>query len=98
MKVNHVELISPLRHHFDEQCMGGNFTAARTAQPQRAWMGRNQLGPRLRIAAGKQRDVVPGRNELVGQVRDDSFGATVETGWNTLAEWRNLCNSECSPD
>jgi hypothetical protein len=35
---------------------------------------------RLRIAAREERDVVPERDEFLGEIRHDAFGAAIELG------------------
>ena len=61
--------------------------------PERHGAGRHEARRCLGVAAGKERYLVSESDELLGQVRHDAFGATVEARWNAFVERRHLGDS-----
>ena len=90
MKMQDVEiaraLIDALQHHH-VQPIG---IAHRAVEPQRPRPRRFELGRGLRIARGKQRDLVAERDQFLGQPRHDPFGSTIELGRYRLRQRGDL--------
>src|SRR5439155_8810255 len=56
--------------------------------------GRHQRGPRARISAGKEGDLMSAPDELLGEIGDDALGASVERRGHTLVKRRDLRDAE----
>ena len=96
VKVQHVKLIVALPQVVEHQHMMWQRVGHRLVEPQRHWAATNQPGSRLGIPAGKQRHLVPSAHELLGYVRDDALGTTVQPRRNALRQRRNLCDPHFS--
>src|SRR5262245_4759578 len=60
--------------------------------PQGAGTGRNQLCPRLRVAAREQRDLMSQPYQFLGQVGDNALRTPVEFGRHALVKGSDLCD------
>jgi hypothetical protein len=75
-----------LQHHH----MQGTRVANGPIEPQRSGPYRPELGGRDGIAAGEQRDIVPERDQLLGQPGDYPFRSAIELGRNGLGQRGDL--------
>jgi hypothetical protein len=66
-------------------------------QTLRAGNDRHQASAGDRVAAGKQRHLMPLSNKLLGQVGNDSLGAAVQLRRDAFSQWRYLRNPHDEP-
>ena len=81
MEMNYVELIGPPADGVEHDKVAGDVIAD-AGEPQALRNTGNKLGRGLRIATGEERDVVPLRNEFLGEIGHHPLGAAVELGGN----------------
>src|SRR6478752_7080555 len=81
-----------VEHHVAFDDMWRNAIRTLRMQTQTAIDNWHEARGCQRVAAGKQRDLVPKRDELLSKVRDDPFGAAVTRGWHAFEEWCDLGN------
>jgi hypothetical protein len=70
--------------------MRSDGVAALSAESQRSWPDGNERRRGAGVAAGEEDDRVALADELVGEIRDDTLGTSVESGWNAFRERRDL--------
>jgi hypothetical protein len=92
MEVNDIELPRHAAHALEQQDVMGELVDAVIVETQRPRRDGHERRVRDGIAAGKERHVVALPNELVGQIRDDPFGAAVVPGRYAFVQRRDLCD------
>src|SRR5215471_8346022 len=86
MKVQQIEIMSPLANsleHGDMQRIRVADRAVKTQCLRPTWL---QVGRGLRIAACEQDNVMPERNQFVGQPRNNALGASIKLRRNGLSQ------------
>ena len=86
MEMQQVELLRPSGDLFDHAHVKSVGITYRAVEPDG---GRpHWLEPRARdgIPACKQRDVMPERDEFLGQPRDDAFGSAIKLRRNSFSQ------------
>src|SRR5690606_606828 len=78
MEVHDVEFVHACEYALQHHDMARKRIAAIGIEPNRGAADRHVLRRRHRSAAREQRDVVPLAHELVRQIRDDAFGASIQ--------------------
>src|SRR5690606_7436339 len=91
---NHVELGAAREDALQEHDVMWDPVAHARIEAQRCLAHRYQLGLGLRVPRGEQGDVVSLLHELLREVGDDAFRPAVALGWNTLAQRRDLRDTE----
>jgi hypothetical protein len=96
--VDHVELHSRqvLVDETHRECPVHQRIANVRLAPEGSIDGWDQPSIGLRVATGKQRDLVTPSHELLGQQRDDSLGASVPGRRNRLERWSDLGDTHSS--
>ena len=93
VEVKKVEVLSCRPHTVEHEHVIGNDVANAGVEPQRLGGAAHQIGVGDRVAAGKQRHLVPLLNQLVSQIGDDPLGTAIKSWRNTLHQRSNLRNS-----
>src|SRR5262245_66658754 len=86
MKVQQIEIMSPLPASLEHGDMQRIRVADRTVKTQCLRPTCLQVGRCLRIAARKQDNVMPERNQFVGQPRNNALGASIKLRRNGLSQ------------
>ena len=92
MRVYHVELVRTPRNHLELHENRRVKILHRRVEPQRARPDRLELGFRLAVAGGEQRDVVAEFDQCIGEVGDHALRAAVKFRRHGFGQWRDLCN------
>src|SRR5262249_21759250 len=92
MEVEEIELlvIAFPAHPLEHDHMQRIGITHRAVEAQRLRPRRLQSARGLRGAAGEQCDVVPERDEFLGQPVHHPLGAAIKLGWNSLRQRSNL--------
>ena len=90
MHVDDVEFIGAPPDLVQHRQVGSDRRLETGVQPQRVTARRLQPGGGDRLAAGKQRYLMPAPDQPVGKVGDDAFRAAVEQRRHGLVEGRDL--------
>ena len=90
MKVQHIEPAGETLHLLQHHRVIRDMVTDIRIKPQGLAARRHQICAGSGVAAGKQGDIVTLPDELVGQVRNHTFGASVKTGRYAFDEGRNL--------
>src|SRR5215472_13618934 len=86
MKVQQIEIMSPLANSLKHGDMQRIRVADRAVQTQCLRPTCLQVGRSLRIAACEQDNVMPERNQFVGQPRNNALGSCMEPQRNGLSK------------
>src|SRR5262249_30875102 len=86
MKVQQIEIMSPLADSLEHGDMQRIRVADRAVKTQCLRPTCLQVGRCLRIAARKQDNVMPERNQFVGQPRNNALGASIKLRRNGLSQ------------
>ena len=97
VKMQHVELPSPLAHALQHQDLMRPGIAHTRVQAQRPGRAGHERGAGLRIGAGEERDLVAEPHQLLGKIRNHALRATMEPGRDALGEWSDLCDLHAEP-
>ena len=92
VKVNHVKVMCHREHFFEHENMVSELVYALLVEPQGPGAARYQSSCGFGVSAGEKSNVVPLVHQLLGEVRNDSFSATVELRRNALVKWGHLCD------
>src|SRR5262245_49087730 len=90
MEMENVEVLRPVANVLQHHNVQGIGISDRPVETQGFWPHRFQLGRRMRIAAGKQRDVMTECHKFFGQPRDYPLGTSVEFWRNCFSQRTNL--------
>ena len=90
VEVDDVEVLCLADDGLQGQDLLGHRILTVRIEAQRLPADRDQAGPRLRITAREQRDVVPKLDKVLGQVRDHTFCTAIEPRRYCLLQWSNL--------
>src|SRR5436190_14185558 len=90
MKVQHIEPAGKTLHLLQHHRVIRDMLTDIRVEPQGLAARRHQICAGSGVAAGKQGDIVTLPDELVDQVRNHAFGASVKTGRYAFDDGRNL--------
>ena len=93
MKMDDVEICRFPEYLFDHEHMVSYGIYAFPVKTQCPAADRDKARIGYRIAAGKQRDLVPHAQEFLGQPRDNTLGTTVQPRRDTFIQRRYLGDS-----
>ena len=86
MKMDNVEFFRAPRDAIQHHQVRRKGIHASRIETQRATARGSEPRLRLRVAAGKQSDLMTLAYQLFGQIRDNAVGAAVKLRWTTLVQ------------
>ena len=97
MEMDHIELMSAVKHLLQHQDVVSHLVRATLIQPQRAPAHRHETGLRYRVTACEQGHVMTLANQFLSKIRNNAFGTSIVFRRHTLVERRYLCDSHIVP-